>query len=151
MQFFVEGIPRPQGSKRGFVRKGRVVLVEVSKHLAPWRERVAAAAAAHTQDGELIGPVVVELEFVMPRPKAMSARMPTPWHVKRPDVDKLTRAVLDALTGSCFVDDSQVVAINARKRTAEPLEPVGVYVWCSSAQKWLHGKNKAGYGDMVTQ
>jgi Holliday junction resolvase RusA-like endonuclease len=34
---------------------------------------------------------------------------------KRPDLDKLIRAVMDALTGTCYLDDSQVVRIRASK------------------------------------
>jgi Holliday junction resolvase RusA-like endonuclease len=33
-----------------------------------------------------------------------------------PDLDKLTRAVLDALTGIVWTDDAQVVAVAATKR-----------------------------------
>ena len=32
-----------------------------------------------------------------------------------PDLDKLARAVLDALTGIAYVDDKQVVALDARR------------------------------------
>ena len=32
-----------------------------------------------------------------------------------PDIDKLCRAVLDALTGVMYADDRQVVALSARK------------------------------------
>ena len=35
--------------------------------------------------------------------------------VTRPDVDKLLRAVLDAITGIVFMDDSQVVKAEASK------------------------------------
>ena len=43
------------------------------------------------------------------------------WHDKRPDVDKLARAVLDAITESGTLrDDCQVVALSARKRYGPP-------------------------------
>jgi Holliday junction resolvase RusA-like endonuclease len=34
---------------------------------------------------------------------------------KSPDLDKLVRGVLDALTTLCYVDDSQVVKLDAEK------------------------------------
>ena len=36
--------------------------------------------------------------------------------VTSPDLDKLVRAVLDAMTGVLFADDRQVMAITAHKR-----------------------------------
>lgn len=66
------------------------------------------------------GAVRVHLRFVLPRPKATPKTLPTPPAVKRNgDIDKLARAVLDALTGPVLVDDSLVVELNCRKRIAE--------------------------------
>jgi len=48
--------------------------------------------------------------------------------VKRPDLDKLVRAVFDALTNVVFKDDSQVVSVFASKRLAGPGDTVGVTV-----------------------
>jgi Holliday junction resolvase RusA-like endonuclease len=38
----------------------------------------------------------------------------------KPDVDKLARTTLDALTGIAFDDDSRIVDLVTRKRYAEP-------------------------------
>lgn len=115
--WFTPGIPAPQGSKR---HVGRGILVESSKAVGPWRERVALAAhqAMHGQP-PAAGPVTVTLHFVMPRPKSA----PKTRHVyadKRPDLDKLVRACLDAVTGVCLIDDAQVVEIVTTKRLCEP-------------------------------
>jgi crossover junction endodeoxyribonuclease RusA len=62
----------------------------------------------------LTGPVEVEIDFTLPRPK--SARGPNQYPAKRPDLDKLVRAVLDALTdGGAWADDGQVVTLTAGK------------------------------------
>lgn len=122
-ELFVPGVPAPQGSKR---HVGRGVLIESSKAVGPWRERVALAAHAHCR-GFLPAPVEVELEFVMPRPKS-TPKTNTPPAVKRPDLDKLTRAILDGLTGVWWEDDSHITAIVAFKRLAEPGETTGVRV-----------------------
>lgn len=121
--FFVPGRPAPQGSKR---HVGRGILIESSKEVGPWRERVALAAHSHAQQLST-GPVGIRLEFVMPRPKSAPKRS-TPAATKRPDVDKLARAILDALTDTCFADDSQVVSLHATKRLAEIDEAPGVHI-----------------------
>lgn len=99
-------------------------MVESSKAVKPWRVDVAwAAREAFLTPFD--GPVRLELGFVMPRPKSAPKRS-TPAAVKRPDLDKLVRAVMDAVTGVVVVDDSQVVHLVATKRIAEIGEPSGV-------------------------
>ena len=128
---FVPGNPAPQGSKsfKGISKtSGRAILAESSKHVGPWRKRISAyAVARHGMNPIDSGPVSVRLEFVMPRPKA-TPKTRTPAAVKRPDIDKLARAVLDATTGIYFRDDSQVVHLAASKRLAEPDETPGVEI-----------------------
>lgn len=122
---FVPGDAAPQGSKR-HVGNGR--MVESSKAVGPWRERVALAAHAHGWKLAPAGvPVIVDLVFVRPRPVSTPKRR-TPPAVKKPDADKLARAILDALTGIAFTDDSQVIDLRARKRLAEIGETPGVHI-----------------------
>ena len=120
---FVPGKPAPQGSKR---HVGRGILIESSKELGPWRERVALAAHSHAP-GLSTGPVGLTLKFVMPRPKS-APKLSTPPATKRPDLDKLIRAILDALTGVWFADDSTVTAVYASKRIADLDEAPGVHI-----------------------
>jgi Holliday junction resolvase RusA-like endonuclease len=92
-----------------------------------WRELVAYSVAQSWRTGPLEGPIRVRLSFVMPRPAATPKRR-TPPAIKRPDIDKLTRAVNDALSGICWRDDSQVVDQHATKRLAERDEVSGVLI-----------------------
>lgn len=125
IRFYVPGRPAPQGSKR---HVGRGVLVESSKEVGPWRERVALAAHQAMGGRPLFdGPVSVVLNFVLPRPKS-APKTRTPAATKRPDLDKLERAILDALTDVCFADDSQVISLCGYKRIAELGETAGVEV-----------------------
>ncbi len=124
-RFEVPGTPVPQGSKQAFVVKGRAVVTERGRNaLGPWRQQVAAAALAAGVE-PVRGAVYVYLDFLFTRPKAhyrtgrhaAELRGDAPVYVaNRPDVDKLARAVLDALTGVAFVDDGQVVELQATKR-----------------------------------
>ena len=128
--FFVPGRPAPQGSKsaKGRTRTGRVILVESSKSLKPWRETVRMhAIARHGVNPIDSGPVAMRIEFVMPRPQRTPKTI-TPPAVKRPDGDKLERAIFDALTGVMYRDDSQIVSCLWSKRIAEVDEQPGVAI-----------------------
>lgn len=129
--FFVPGQARPQGDLK-LGRQGRLFMAGPVKE---WR--VDIGKIARSEIGEpLTGPVTVLLEFVFQPPRvALSRRGP---HAQRPDLDKLTRACLDALTGIAYRDDSQVAVIVARKRwglepgvsvTVGPWDLFGVRVW----------------------
>lgn len=120
---FVPGKPAPQGSKR-HVGNGR--MVEASKALRPWRNLIAATA--RLKGGILpVGPIHAEVDFVMPRPKQTPKRTP-PATKRTGDLDKLVRAVFDALTGIWVVDDCLITSLTATKRIAEAGEPSGVHV-----------------------
>jgi len=125
VEFFVPGSPAPQGSKR---HVGRGILIESSKAVGPWRERVALSAYAAMAGRSLFdGAVSVTLNFVMPRPKS-APKTRTPKATKRPDLDKLERAILDACTDTIFADDSQVISLCGYKRIAEIGETAGVHI-----------------------
>ena len=114
---FVEGIPAPQGSKRGFSKVGttKVQLVEASTRVKPWREAIAAQAAAEFRGDPLTVPVMVETLFLFDRPK--TATRPYPCTRNEGDLDKLERAVFDALVmGWVLLDDSLVVEGHSSKR-----------------------------------
>jgi Holliday junction resolvase RusA-like endonuclease len=121
-QIEVIGRPIPQGSKRAFVVRGtnRAVIVDQQgQALGLWREAIARAART-AQGGPTHRPVRVVIDFLFARPKGHTGKkglLPSaPKHMTtKPDLDKLIRAVLDALTGVVWVDDSQVVTVTARK------------------------------------
>ena len=121
LDVFVPGRPAPQGSKR---HVGNGVMVESSKAVAPWRTTVAWQVSQVWRSAPLAGPVAVELEFVMPRPTSTPKRR-TPPAIKKPDIDKLSRAVLDALSKIVWVDDSVITDMHPTKRLAELDEQPG--------------------------
>lgn len=119
LKFTVHGIPRPQGSKRGFYRNGRVVLVEASKQLPEWRRSVVEAAkeAIDSHGWNTVEKAcVVEVTFFMPKPKSVKRDYP----IVAPDLDKCVRAIFDCLTYAKVVaDDAVVTDLVARKRYAD--------------------------------
>ena len=121
IEFTVPGEAAPQGSKRAVrSRGGRILLLESSARVKPYRAVFALAARQAWTEPPATGPVAVELLFRFVRPASHytakgALRDAAPRHVGKPDIDKLCRAVLDALTGIAYADDSQVVALDASK------------------------------------
>ena len=75
----------------------------------------------------------MHLTFYMPRPKGHYGKrglLPSApkYPVKKPDLDKLVRAVGDALVPVLIHDDNQVVWILAGKEYASEQEPPGVLI-----------------------
>jgi Holliday junction resolvase RusA-like endonuclease len=129
IKFFVPGIPQPQGSKRGFVSaNGKVNLVESAAGVKPWRSDVKVFAADAMHGPLLTGPVFLHCDFVMKRPVSTSKTKPTPPATKKPDLDKLLRAIGDALKGTVYAEDSLIVEMVGTKRIAEDGEQPGVNI-----------------------
>lgn len=120
---FVPGRPAPQGSKKYF---GPRRVVEMSKYVAGWREDVREVLRKDWGvTPPLLGPIDLRLDFVLPRPLSTPKRK-TPWATKRPDWDKLSRAVCDAITSAgVYKDDSQIVRAFVTKRIADLDEQTG--------------------------
>ena len=123
IQFFCPGLPRAKGSMRGFVVKGRALITNSSPATRSWEQDVAffarQACAGATQ-----GPVSLSLCFYLPRPKKPKHEQ----HIVKPDVDKLARAVMDALTGIAYRDDSQVHDLAVSKLYEHDANTPGVRV-----------------------
>lgn len=133
--FKVLGRPQPAGSKRAFPNKktGRIIITDDAKGSRPWKQEVAGAAhhaLLNTGDRTLFtGPLEVTLHFVLTRPKGhygsgrnahvLRAGAPA-WPTVKPDIDKLSRAILDSLTGVVWRDDAQVVRKCATKSYGHP-------------------------------
>ena len=91
------------------VGNGRMVHSQGSA-LAVWRSTVELVAR-ESQVRKIDGPVSISLDFYLRRPRTVTRQLPT----VPPDLDKLIRGVLDALSGTAYDDDSQVVEIKATK------------------------------------
>lgn len=127
VRFTVPGVARPQGSKRAFVTpRGKVNMVEMNPNLGQWRTDVGWYAAQAMVGHDLLeGPIMLDAVFVFVRPKShytttgklTKAAPPGPTGHLLGDLDKLVRAIEDAMTGIVFKDDSQVTTLNRpRKR-----------------------------------
>lgn len=143
LEFSVTGTPVPQGSMQAFVRGGKAhVVAGNAGPLERWRGDIRGASrpaiAAYELPAMGVAAVKVALVFRFLRPashflpangkrQVAELRASAPATLTaRPDVDKLARAVLDALTGIVWDDDDQVTALYAAKRYVELGEPPGV-------------------------
>lgn len=129
---FVPGHCAVQGSIRyvGKSNAGRAILTSDSKKTKPWRADVRAQLLDDCGKPRAVfaSGVHVEAEFVMPRPKSCPKKS-TPQAVKKPDLDKLMRALLDAVTSAgVWRDDSQVISVSAIKRLAKLDETPGLHL-----------------------
>ncbi len=96
----------------------------------------------------LQGPVFVAAEFVFSRPashytakkkrkagcedcdRKLTARARQLWtfHVQKPDIDNLLKALMDSLNSVAYADDAQVTRVECSKRYAEQDEASGIRV-----------------------
>lgn len=123
IRFVVDGAPASQGSMTAvYNRQLGVARVRhaAAPALALWREQVRRAARA-AGAVPWSGPIGIHIVFGIKAPQ--DARHGYP---KRPDLDKLVRGVLDALTDVAYEDDSQVVTILAEK-TFDPVTIIEVW------------------------
>ena len=128
--FTVPGRPRPQGSMRWVKSKntGNPVPTTNTK-MKEWRSDVGWFAHQVIANRRFIGAVGATMTFTFERPKkhyrtgkySHLLRDDAPErHTQTPDVDKLIRAVLDALTGVAYGDDCVVDRVGAAKRWGSP-------------------------------
>jgi hypothetical protein len=132
----VAGVPEPQGSKRAFNHNGsgKVVMID-NNHgaLTTWRTLVATAVRLERDHLGLpmLGsgartwvwdePMFLRLVFTMPRP-ARPKYVNAPG--TKPDLDKLARAVLDALTDSRLIrDDALVIGFDRLVKVFPGMDP----------------------------
>ena len=114
----VYGDPITQGSKTRNRYGG--VRDDNADTLHPWREKVCTAAMAALDQPlppPMAGPVAVVVRFTMRKPLSAPKRRRTwPIGARSGDVDKLQRAIFDALTDvGVWKDDAQVVHVDAGK------------------------------------
>ena len=113
----IPGTPQQQGSKRNVGKFS----IEANKNLAPWRaDAIANLQQAMSEQGveQFVGPVRVSATFTYGRPaghygtgrNARVVKDSAPlWKASAPDLDKLARALGDALTQAGVVRDDALI------------------------------------------
>lgn len=106
-------------------RRGHPRVFNANAKTKGWEKTVRGAATAKMIRHDFVGgPVKVTLTFYMPRPgnHHIASKKDRPLkddapilHEKKPDLDKLVRAVFDGLAQICFGDDCLVVKVASEK------------------------------------
>tara|TARA_Y100000590_G_scaffold8514_1_gene10678 strand:+ start:121 stop:594 length:474 start_codon:yes stop_codon:yes gene_type:complete len=132
--FRAYGDPKGQPRPRAFSMNGKVRMYDpgTAEH---WKGQVAEAAHDHLPAAPYQGPLMLALVFYFKRPKAhfrsnglLKDNAPL-WVEKKPDLDNMAKAVMDALTAmGMWGDDKQVVVVNMLKRYTVDDERAGVEV-----------------------
>lgn len=126
-EFFVAGDPVAQPRLRP--RKiGKHLGVYMPQTARPWRQRVLVAGREAWGRAPLDCALEVDLHFVIGRPKshrtgkgALTRSAPA-FPTGKPDLDNLLKSTLDALNGTLWVDDSQVIAGHVSKGYVDEAE-----------------------------
>lgn len=138
VSFKIFGIPQPKGSMVAYVPRKWAALAAASgtrpqavvqtdnRNLKQWQHLVSQEARAASNGKVFKGPVHVGLRFQLPRPASWPGKLVHPF--RKPDIDKLARAVLDGLTHTLLEDDARVVELDASKVFADEVESPGVIV-----------------------
>ena len=125
LRFRVDGEPVAQPRHRIASRgKFSTAYIPKSHAIHAWKWAIEEAAR---EEAKRVGwvprnasPLTVSMLFRFKRPKSNKTR----WHVQRPDLDNLAKAVLDALHGIAYFDDAVVDEMKLSKTWGEP----GVFV-----------------------
>ena len=145
LSFFVPGLPKAQPRAKA-TTLGRFASVYTPKTADVWKAGIVTAARyAWNQFDPLDSALVVRMDFRLPRPRAhYGAKGLKPsapqWHDKKPDLDNLAKAVLDAITNSgIWTDDAIVCELTVSKRYT-PTNESGVLVVIYEAEDRELGK-----------
>jgi crossover junction endodeoxyribonuclease RusA len=109
----IAGVPKPQPRARAYKRGDHAAMYD-PKTANGWKNAIALAAMPHRPASPLTGPLRVDIDFFMPRPKRLMRKRDPDGAIwcydkGRNDRDNLDKAVLDTLTDiGMWEDDGQV-------------------------------------------
>lgn len=124
LSFYVSGTPVGQPRPRACIRGRHAGMYDPGTADA-WKAAVAAAAKAAWDGRQFTGPVKLTLGVWMPRPKShlrsngeLKPSAPR-WHISKPDLDNIEKAIKDAIsTAGVWKDDCLVCAVGKTKMYA---------------------------------
>ena len=138
LQFWVHGLPKAQPRAKATTIGGRHARMYTPPVANQWKSDIATI---FRQEYPNVDPlqcaVSMLIHFYLPRPKghfgtgknAGKLKESAPkFHTTKPDVDNLGKAVLDALKGHAWRDDSQVCSVWKNKWYADDNGRVGALI-----------------------
>mgnify|MGYP001602118616 FL=1 len=122
----IYGLPVAQGRPRAFKLPSGQIRVYDPQKSRDWKRTVQGQALMCKPERLLVGALVGEMDFYLPRPKSAPKRVVYP--TTRPDLGNLVKAVEDAIQGVVYQDDSLIVSLRVAKHYATESTPPSVYV-----------------------
>ena len=114
MEIIVRGAPTPKGRPRKAM-DGHMYTPQETKD---YEELVAILTRIATRS-TLGGALKVRIDFYMPTPKSIKKKMDKTGELCRPttkpDIDNLSKSVLDGMNSIAYFDDKQIVDLHCRK------------------------------------
>jgi len=121
LHVIVHGAPATQGSKKAFLRGKKIVMVEMDEKLPGWRSAVEASARLAAGPGWKAIDAAVSISGEVRLLKPGTTKYPDA-PAGTPDLDKLQRAIGDALTKANVIkDDARITHWNIRKVWADKI------------------------------
>lgn len=122
IEFKVPGEPKGKGRPR-FSRVGKFTKTYTDAKTKMYEDKIASAARLHIYPKEpLETPLSITLILHVGVPKSYSKKRTTDcltgkeWPTKKPDVDNVAKAFLDAMNGIVYKDDVQVIRLHVYKK-----------------------------------
>ncbi len=119
----IYGTPVGKGRPRFGRGKSGNIVTFTPKKTREYEQGVKALAQVAMMNRTLIeGPVKVTITAIF------NHKVKSGWHVSRPDLDNIVKAILDGLNGIVYADDTQVAELVASKKYDDSEERVEVLV-----------------------
>ena len=119
MEFIVEGQPQGKARPRFSRRSGTVYTPsKTARYEKEIRQAYISAGGKMIPDGSY-AVVIMDAYFEIPKSYVKGKRLACERNInrpdKKPDIDNVLKAVLDALNGVAYEDDKQVIEVTCRK------------------------------------
>ena len=117
-------IPKPKERPRAAIIGGHARIF-TPKTTEAYEKEIRAAWIRNNGDKPEEGPLMARIYFGLPIPKSetkankLQMLQKKVFPTKRPDLDNMAKAVLDALNGVAYKDDCQIVMMISKKNYAE--------------------------------
>lgn len=116
LKMTIFGEPTPKGRPKVAMR-GKFPQVYTPKQTRDAEESFLAQIIKQRPEKPITEAIKITIDFYKAKPKSMPKKV-VHW-TKKPDLDNMVKLVLDAMNKVFFIDDSQIIELNCRKKYDE--------------------------------